>query len=131
MKHVKLFEEFLLESDSKKISEGFLDKLRDKAKALMGKKSEISGEGSAKKKEAIAAGVEKVKATISSVSDKVDEYEDKIYSLQVKIKKMDQQIEDDFDGDSSSDGAKKLMDAQEKMREEIKQLRAKKDKLSD
>lgn len=131
MKHVKLFEEFLLESNSKKISEGFLDKLRDKAKALMGKKSEISGEGSAKKKEAIAAGVEKVKAAISDVSDKVQEYEDKIYSLEVKIKKMHQQIEDDFDGDGSSDGAKKLMDAQAKISDKIKKLRAEKDKLSD
>lgn len=226
------------------VSEGFLDKLRDKVKSLISAKSDVSGKGSTKKKEVISNNIEKLKDAISkakekyaqekeqlevdgfnradderaekaenegfppvktiknpdgeteywimgtekiknifdiqikkakdkgmsrwkptgdekvpnkadyediegpintpkgntifyvkkgedqkNIGDEVQEYEEKINSLQTKIKEMDKKIEDDFGGDSSSDGAKKLMDAQEKIRGEIKKLKAERDKI--
>lgn len=72
-----------------------------------------------------------VKKAEKDVSDKIQEIDDKMYNLEKKINTLDKKIEDDFDGDGSDPGAKKLMDIQSKLRDAIKKLESERDKLND
>ena len=112
------------------LNEGLLDKLRNKIKELRSKKTQISGEGSRKQKQEVQAVIDAVKDKLDDVKqkssntvDKLQEYEDKIERLRKRIKELDLKIEDDFNGDSSEPGAQRIMDIQEKIREQIKKLR--------
>lgn len=62
------------------ISEGFLSNLRDKMKAMLTAKADVSGAGSIKKKEAISAQVDKIKDAIQQAKDA---YKDEKEQLEV------------------------------------------------